>query len=196
MNEQGTMLVDETIREFQGEYRFLSMFAPVALSLAGPWWDPSVLEVQPTTGEHWYHIAKVEPGTPHAVEHMNAIAHARVPGEAKRLGQRKVFEERGVTLRRGWDRGVKVVVMLAVNRAKFAPTAPRGLGTASALDRLLMATSPRVLIEGNDWGDDYWGVLERGHGRGKNMLGRLLMLVRAELLVAAASGVRVEELRG
>ena len=34
------------------------------------------------------------------------------------------------------------------------------------------------LEEGNNWGDKYWGTVE---GEGKNMLGKLLMKVRAIL---------------
>ena len=41
-----------------------------------------------------------------------------------------------------------------------------------------MATRDRVLIEGNDWGDTFWGMTD---GEGENHLGKILMRVRAEL---------------
>ncbi len=42
----------------------------------------------------------------------------------------------------------------------------------------LLATGSAELIEGNDWGDDYWG---RATPQGKNHLGVVLMQVREEL---------------
>ena len=42
----------------------------------------------------------------------------------------------------------------------------------------LVETGTEELVEGNDWGDTYWGVCK---GTGKNMLGKILMEVREEL---------------
>jgi hypothetical protein len=39
----------------------------------------------------------------------------------------------------------------------------------------LVATNPSELIEGNNWGDDFWGDCS---GNGQNMLGQLLEEVR------------------
>jgi predicted NAD-dependent protein-ADP-ribosyltransferase YbiA (DUF1768 family) len=44
--------------------------------------------------------------------------------------------------------------------------------------RMLMQTGERQLIEGNTWGDTYWGVCD---GEGENNLGKLIMQVRKEL---------------
>ena len=44
----------------------------------------------------------------------------------------------------------------------------------------LLATGNTELIEGNTWGDTFWGA-ELRTGRGQNMLGKLIMKVRAEL---------------
>ena len=38
-----------------------------------------------------------------------------------------------------------------------------------------------ILVEGNSWGDEFWGVCE---GRGENRLGCLLMDVRSDLRAA------------
>lgn len=84
------------------------------------------------------------------------------PSEAKRLGRR-------VRLRSDWDQ-IKDNVMLDVVRAKFTQHPD--------LAQKLLATGDEELVEGNDWGDIYWGVYK---GRGKNMLGKILMRVRAEL---------------
>ncbi len=43
---------------------------------------------------------------------------------------------------------------------------------------LLKQTNDMVLVEGNTWGDTFWGIC---NGMGRNMLGRLLMAVRDEL---------------
>jgi len=43
------------------------------------------------------------------------------------------------------------------------------------LKQRLLATGDLYIIEGNDWGDTFWGVC---NGRGHNMLGVLLMYVR------------------
>ena len=42
----------------------------------------------------------------------------------------------------------------------------------------LLATGDAPLIEGNDWGDTFWGQV---NGQGSNMLGVMLMLVREEV---------------
>lgn len=42
----------------------------------------------------------------------------------------------------------------------------------------LLATGHVILVEGNTWGDTYWGVCG---GRGQNRLGILLMQLREKL---------------
>lgn len=80
------------------------------------------------------------------------------PGQAKRLGKT-------IPMIPNWDR-VKVDVMRVMLVIKFANP---------DLKDLLLATGDAELIEGNDWGDRFWGVCE---GQGLNTLGRLLMAVR------------------
>lgn len=46
------------------------------------------------------------------------------------------------------------------------------------LRSMLLATGEEYLVEGNTWGDKYWGVCG---GIGLNHLGKLLMQVRDEL---------------
>lgn len=84
------------------------------------------------------------------------------PREAKWLGRR-------VELREDWDR-VKIPVMHKLVRAKFTDHPD--------LAKLLLSTKDEQLVEGNDWGDRFWGVCK---GIGQNHLGRILMAVRAEL---------------
>ncbi len=82
------------------------------------------------------------------------------PGQAKRLGKQ-------VRLRPDWE-SIKLGVMLTVLRAKFRDKTFRDA---------LLSTGDAELVEGNTWGDVYWGVCD---GRGENHLGKLLMKVRAE----------------
>lgn len=89
-----------------------------------------------------------------------AIAEAPSPGHAKALG-------RAVTLRPDWE-DVKIGVMRDLLRQKFG---------RPPLRDLLLATAPRQLIEGNTWGDHFWGICD---GEGENHLGRLLEEVRTD----------------
>lgn len=46
--------------------------------------------------------------------------------------------------------------------------------------QLLIDTKKELLVEGNNWGDEFWGVNLKT-GKGKNVLGKLLMRKRKEL---------------
>ena len=84
------------------------------------------------------------------------------PSEAKRLGRR-------VRLRRDWEE-VKDSIMFSVVMAKF--------GGSQTLTDALLATGDEKLVEGNTWGDRYWGVCD---GKGLNKLGGILERVRENL---------------
>lgn len=86
------------------------------------------------------------------------------PSSAKRKG-------RNVRLRHDWEQ-VKDSIMYQVVRAKFEQN--------DDLRLKLIATNNEYLEEGNTWNDTYWGVCR---GRGKNMLGKILMKVRSELIL-------------
>lgn len=97
-------------------------------------------------------------------------AHPRRPHPqtAKQLGRR-------APLRPNWDRD-RVLYMRAILHAKFT--------SDPDLTQLLLDTGDALLIEGNTWGDDYWGrVLRPGLATavGHNWLGRSLMRLRSEL---------------
>lgn len=83
------------------------------------------------------------------------------PGNAKRLGRR-------VTLRSDWEE-VKVDIMEELVRQKFKDH--------PMLASQLISTHPHILIEGNNWGDQFWGQV---NGVGRNVLGQILMRVRSE----------------
>jgi ribA/ribD-fused uncharacterized protein len=93
------------------------------------------------------------------------IREARSPGQAKRMGRR-------VELRDDWEE-IKLGVMATLLDSKFSDP---------SLSQRLMDTQDAFLIEGNEWGDTFWGV---SYGDGSNHLGKLLMELRQELLKTA-----------
>ncbi len=120
------------------------------------------------TAEHAFHYAKT-----YDAEEKAAILAARSPAEAKQLG-------RHCNLRVDWEQA-KDYAMLEVVRAKFDDP---------ELAAKLLDTGDAELVEGNHWGDQYWGVCR---GRGLNKLGKILMQVRAELLAAETAIVKDPE---
>jgi ribA/ribD-fused uncharacterized protein len=79
-------------------------------------------------------------------------------------------KSRSIKLRSDWDR-IKIRVMFEVLRIKFS---------IPELQSKLLATGNQELIEGNDWGDEFWGV-NKHTGVGRNFLGRILMHIRQEI---------------
>lgn len=106
--------------------------------------------------EHAYQAAK----TLDPAERASFVGCAA--GQAKRLG-------RSISLRSDWD-AIKDAVMRDLVAQKFAPGRP--------LAQRLLATGAARIIEGNTWGDTYWGMCG---GRGLNKLGEMLMAQRAHL---------------
>lgn len=133
------------IDRFDGKYRFLSNFWMVQVDWNGIAW--------PST-EHAYQAAKTLD-----VNEQRRILEAKTPGEAKRLGRK-------VTLRPDWDE-IRDDVMTSVVMAKFVQNPD--------LMKRLTDTHPTILIEGNNWGDTFWGVC---NGVGENRLGKILMDIR------------------
>ena len=101
------------------------------------------------------------------------IASRPYPALAKKAGK-------SVTLRRGWE-GMKVDVMRELLAQKF---------TNPGLAQQLLDTGEQDLVEGNTWGDVFWGVCS---GRGQNWLGKLLMERRS---ILAAHRSKLEEPHG
>lgn len=117
------------------------------------------------TSEHYFQAQKFA-GT----EHEAAVRAARTPKEAATMGR-----DRSRPLRRDWER-VKDDVMRRAVRAKFT--------AHEDLKALLLSTGEAELIEAAPR-DFYWGA--GADGTGKNMLGKILMEVRAELRSASGS---------
>ncbi len=85
------------------------------------------------------------------------------PSESKKLG-------RIIKCRSDWD-NIKYQIMLDIVRIKFKSN--------EFLANLLLNTGNRYLEETNYWKDTYWGVC---NGIGENNLGKILMIVRSELI--------------
>lgn len=107
------------------------------------------------------------------VEHAFQAAKTLDPEERRRIRAEPNAagaKERGkhVEMRLDWEQ-VKVDIMRQLLRQKFG-TEP--------LKSYLLKTGKSQLVEGNWWGDRFWGVCE---GKGENMLGKLLMEIRTEL---------------
>jgi ribA/ribD-fused uncharacterized protein len=139
------------IKSFSGKYFFLSNFyhCPVPVTLAD-----GTAKLAPTA-EHAYQMEKLR-----GARDQEYLLQAPTPGAAKAIGHQ--------SMRSDWL-AVKDDVMLMVILSKFTYN--------DDLLELLLDTGDRVLVEGNDYGDTYWGV-DRAAGTGLNKLGRILMLVR------------------
>jgi len=144
------------IDHFFGNYRFLSNFWPAEVIYDG-FTFPSV--------EHAYQAAK-------SLDTLNLLyftttpppgidGHSRVltAGEAKRRG-------RTLNIRSDWE-DVKISVMAALVYDKFYRHVD--------LREKLLDTKSSILVEGNTWGDRFWGVCG---GEGQNHLGQILMNTR------------------
>ncbi|XAL99211.1 NADAR family protein [Phycisphaeraceae bacterium D3-23] len=118
------------------------------------------------TVEHYFQAQKFDDP-----KHCEAIRKANSPMIAARLGR-----DRKKKLRRNWD-ACRVGVMREAVLAKFSQH--------DELRALLLSTGDCKLIEHTE-NDSYWG--DGGDGSGKNMLGRILMEVRAKLAEASAQG--------
>lgn len=111
------------------------------------------------TSEHYFQAQKFLDATV-----RERIRGTKKPNEAARIGR-----DRKLKLRPDWE-SVKVGVMRKALLAKFEQH--------SDLAALLVSTGEAKLIEHTP-DDAYWG--DGGDGSGRNMLGTLLMEVRASL---------------
>lgn len=68
---------------------------------------------------------------------------------------------------------IKTNIMIELLRQKFSH---------GPLRDYLVDTYPKNLIEGNVWCDTYWGY-DITENRGKNLLGRILMIIREEIIM-------------
>jgi hypothetical protein len=146
------------INSFNGEYRFLSNYYSCKVRYG------SIIF---SSVENAFQAAKSLDTRDR--EHIKTLS----PGGAKRYG-------RNVKLRYHWD-NVKIGIMLSLIKRKFSD---------KKLAKKLIDTGDQELIEGNTWHDNYWGVcycdrcstIRKTKKFGKNVLGKILMDVREQLI--------------
>ena len=130
-------------------------------------WLSNFADDRAITVEHRYQAAKAINDAD-----RNRILAAPKPHDAKKLG-------RGIIPRSDWD-DIKLIVMEQLLLEKF---------TREPFRSLLLDTKGMVLIEGNNWHDNFWGSCRCSRyecgSSGQNHLGRLIMKIRDEYLVDA-----------
>lgn len=145
------------VPQFDGEWFFLSNFyeAPTDFLMDGE-------KVTMPTGEHAFQAAKC-----HAMvdmtqkkEYVRRVASAPTPSKAKYEGRScRIAVDK-------WDH-IKVDCMREVVFQKFLQHPD--------IRSQLLTTGDAMLVEGNTWGDKFWGRVD---GKGYNKLGVILMEVR------------------
>lgn len=134
---------------FRGKYGFLSNFYSSPIKIEG---------ITYPTVEHFYQAMKSKD-----IEVRKIVASCATPAIAKKRGRQLI-------LRKDW-KDVKDICMIKGLLTKFT--------THKELQDKLIATAPKQLVEGNVWGDKYWG---KCNNEGMNMLGRMLMFIRSTLI--------------
>lgn len=143
-------MTGEAVRGFFGEFEFLSNYFPCIVTVDGLTYPSS---------EHAYQAQKyLDPAV------RRSISGLPTPDLAKQ------YSRANAGVRGDWQT-VKIGSMLLVLRAKFFQNAK--------LRTRLIATYDSILLEDNNWGDRFWGVVS---GEGDNNLGILLMRVRRECI--------------
>ncbi len=155
------------IKEFKGQYGWLSSMYEV------PVFGPAGI-VYPAVENAYqaYKLGDPDHGWPTRMEELLAFTKVG-PHRAKMLGRK-------IELREDWHK-VRVHHMIFLVRQKF-----RGPRTEhKVLGEKLAATDGEHLQEGNWWHDNFWGICQcwKCHDQvGENMLGKILMKVREEIL--------------
>ena len=151
------------IEQFRGQHLFLSNFAMVHSGVAV---RAGGRTISALTTEHLFAALKTTDRTA-----QDEILAANGPRRAKALGRK-------APLRPDWEQ-VKDTAMGMCLAAKFSTEHPE-------LRAALAATGDALLVEGNSWGDRYWGV-DLATGAGQNRLGLALMAQRARILLEDGS---------
>jgi ribA/ribD-fused uncharacterized protein len=144
------------IDEFRGKYFFLSNFYIKPVYYNSEWYRSS---------EHAFQAQKAT-----NEKDKQYVLNAQYPGHAKTRGNE-------IICRPNW-KNIRMMEMYNILRCKF--TEIDGI-----LASKLLETENALLIEGNNWGDRYWGKVrdsKTGEWVGENFHGQLLMKVRNEII--------------
>lgn len=146
------------IPKFDGEYAFLSNFYPSPITVE----PKNVSKITFPTGEHMFQALKYKAieDSGSAEDYIKLVNANPDPNHAKRAGKRVLIDVAK------WD-SIKIEMMRQTVWEKFKQH-------PDLLQRLL-DTGPAMLVEGNTWGDKFWGRVD---GQGYNMLGCILIEVR------------------
>ena len=139
------------IVSFKGEHRFLSNFYPVKI------YD-EIDDLTYNSTENYYQAQKT------TNVRIRRMFRTLTASDAKAQGST-------LDLRTDWE-SLKVLLMHTAINIKF---------DNEVLAKMLLNTKGYLLIEGNHWNDNFWGV-DFKTGIGKNMLGNILMSKR-EILI-------------
>lgn len=137
------------VETFFGPYRFLSNFFPCEMPIFCDY------GISYPTVEHAYQAHKTFDRSERVL-----ISTFPKPGDAKKYSHT-------MQVREDW-KVVRVGIMEGLLRQKF---------NQPHLRHKLLATGNALLLEGNTWGDTFWGVC---NGKGSNNLGKLLMKIRED----------------
>lgn len=151
--------VRQVILAFRDEFNFMSNFAACKVTLPAEEGLPA-MEFDST--EQAYMAWKTTDLA------MRAKIQGMTPGEAKEETHKQDFPTRA-----DYNDEGRIAIMLELNRQKYSSRNPE-------LREKLIATGDAVLIEGNTWGDTFFGfAYDKCYG--ENHLGRILMKVRQEI---------------
>jgi len=116
--------------------------------------------------------------TYHSVENFYQALKSVNPSDHEYIASLSPFksksEGRKLKLRPDWGNRAKWAFMKFALRHKFRLDTEFG--------KKLIATGDEEIVEWNNWGDQYWG--RTPDGVGLNHLGRILMEIRNELILA------------
>jgi len=140
------------IKEFQGNYRWLSNFAPVDIVIRDKAY-PSV--------EHAYMAMKAPD---------NADWQSFCSNKSNSAGKVKKASK-FIQLRPDWDDNCRLTLMKLLLKLKFSQKPFRSK---------LISTGNQNIQEGNYWNDKFFGICLKT-GEGENHLGRLIMNIRDQI---------------
>ncbi len=133
------------------EWKDFSNLAPYSIFIEGETWK---------SVEHYYQFKKFEKTD---YEYAVKIKNAPTPKDAK------ILSMKNDNIPSNWD-DIKVDILKSAVKVKFE--------TYDNLKKLLLSTGDEELVE-NNVEDSFWGI--GSDGKGKNMMGKILMSLREEL---------------
>jgi len=160
------------------KYGCFSNFSPHGFEVDGVWWR---------TSEHFFQAQKFA-GTPHA----EAVRQVKTPKDAARMGRSALCAARMLRKRSSASLSRSLPLRLDWNSVKddiMRRGVLRKFQTHADIREVLLSTGNELIVE-NSPIDYYWGC--GADGSGKNMLGQILMEVRA-ILRDSKSGDREYE---